>query len=373
MITLLTLTHNVRRNTKTQSWQFFVLLLSVLCYSAPSTIMSKSCIHCSAVASQDIRLQYCAACQSALYCSKACQRQDWKDQHKQICKLLNVGNGAVQVREDIHTSRKIDIKEEFERGVRILNEGMKRFFKHFQESTKDGSRAAALEMRKIAKRQTKLNQRFLMTQSLHFLVFSESKMLSWPNSPLLVLLEFVDPNMLFGDEETSFSLLHHLANLADPFDYATHVNQLILAKQLIEHGANVNALSSPEGETPLHKACYEGNVTNLDFVELLLEEGADPNAQNHLGMTPLMCTTPCAPGAATFLLNWPTSDANISAGSGESFLVIVRSLITDFSNTIPHPANPEKVQYQFRLQQWRGIEKMLVERGAHDTGITAIE
>jgi ankyrin repeat protein len=47
------------------------------------------------------------------------------------------------------------------------------------------------------------------------------------------------------------------------------VNQLILAKQLVEHGANVNAVSTPHGKRPLHKACSSGNVTNLDFVEYL--------------------------------------------------------------------------------------------------------
>jgi hypothetical protein len=54
-------------------------------------------------------------------------------------------------------------------------------------------------------------------------------MLSWPNSPLLVLLQFVDPNVLIGDEETRVTLLHTLADLADPFDYSTHENQVILA------------------------------------------------------------------------------------------------------------------------------------------------
>jgi hypothetical protein len=158
--------------------------------------------------------------------------------------------------------------------------------------------------------------------------------------------------------------LHQLANLADPFDYSTHVNQLILAKKVIEHGANVNAVSSPDGVTPSHKACHWTNVTNLDFVELLLKVGADPNAEDHLGLTPLMCTAPCARGAAKFLLNWPTTDANITTRPGVSFLVWVRSTVTEISDKISLPDNPDKVQHQFLLQQWHAIEKMLVERAA---------
>ncbi len=197
----------------------------------------------------------------------------------------------------------------------------------------------------------------------------------WPsNSPLLVMLQFVDPNLLFGGGESSrATLLHILADRADPFDYSTHVNQLILAKQLVEHGANVNnALSNLQGMTPLHTACYSGNVTNLDFVEYLLEEGADPNTQDHMGRVPLMYTIPYAPGAAKFLLNWPTTDVNITTRSGASFLDVVRSTITDFSDEVALPDNPDKVRDQFLLQQWRDIEEMLVERGAVDTGITTI-
>jgi hypothetical protein len=122
---------------------------------------------------------------------------------------------------------------------------------------------------------------------------------------------------------------------------------------------------------PLHLACFGENVTNLDFVELLLEKGANPNAQNYQGHLPLMYTSPDALGAAKFLLNWPnTTDVNIRYRSGESFLAKLRKAVNLFSRLAADPDNPEQVQHQFLLQQWRDIEEMLVERGAVDTGIT---
>jgi hypothetical protein len=82
-------------------------------------------------------------------------------------------------------------------------------------------------------------------------------------------------------------------------------------------------------------------VTNLDFVEYLLKNGADPYAQNrHMGLTPLMGTTDLAPGAAKFLLNWPTTDANITTRSGASFLATVRVTVKQYSNRVARPANP---------------------------------
>jgi hypothetical protein len=305
----------------------------------------RSCVVCRrAEAPPNIQLQYCAACQSAVYCSEACQRKDWrKQQHKKVCKLLNVGHGDMQVRSAFHISLSIAVKEQFERQELSLDEDGKRFYKLFEESTSEGSQAAARKMKKIAKRQTKRRQKFLLFHSLYLLGrSSDSKMLLWPNSPLLVMLHFVDPNVLSGDEhepleegDKRFTPLHMMVELADPSDYSTHKNQLILAKQLIEHGANVNTV-------------------------------------DHMGVTPLMGTVPGAPGAAKFLLNWPTTDANITSSTGASFLAIVRMFIAAYSEQIARPDTPDKVQVQFLLQQWREIEEMLVTRGAFDTGITEL-
>jgi hypothetical protein len=283
----------------------------------------------------------------------------------------------MQVRTVDHTSRPMRLREGFERAERRLDRDDKRFYELFQESTFEGSQAAAQKMKKYAKRQNKRKQNGLLFHSLHFLVYSDSEMLSWPNSPLLVLLQFVDPNMLFGDGavqleevEDRVTLLHHLAALAAPSTFSTHQNQVILAKQLIQHGANVNAVSTPRGLTPLHHACFAGHVTNLDFVELLLEAGADPNAQGDLGLTPLLCTTPDTPGAAKFLLNWPATNANITSRSEKPFLVWVRKAVKNFSD---EAAAADQVCHEFMVQQWREIEEMLVEREATDTGIAAIE
>jgi hypothetical protein len=55
------------------------------------------------------------------------------------------------------------LKEQFEAEEHLHDEDGKRFLKLFEESTFEGSRAAARKMKKIAKRQTKYNKKFLLT------------------------------------------------------------------------------------------------------------------------------------------------------------------------------------------------------------------
>jgi hypothetical protein len=56
-----------------------------------------------------------------------------------------------------------------------------------------------------------------------------------------------------------------------------------------------------------------------------------------------------------------------------SFLVAVRWAVKKFSDQVALPDNPDQIQHQFLLQQWRDIEEMMVDRGARDAGITVIE
>jgi hypothetical protein len=96
-----------------------------------------------------------------------------------------------------------------------------------------------------------------------------------------------------------------------------------------------------------------------------LENGADPNTQDNLGQTPMMYTLKLAPGAAKCLLEWPTTDVNIPAPSGVSFLGKVREATAILSNT-------DLARFQFLFRQWRGIEEMQVERQAIDTRTTGL-
>jgi hypothetical protein len=344
--------------------------------------MPNKCFTCNAAESEGVKFSYCGACQSVLYCSKVCQKEDWKEgEHKKICKSLkNAGDGAIHVRRPGHERNATEQEEEFREMEHSFDEDMKRFFKLFKESTFEGSKAAAENMKKIAARQTKCNQKVLWFRSLYLLYHKDSEKLLWPNSPLLVLLHFVDPNVSPGNEydvsqevDTRGTLLHDLAFLINRRDYSTNENQLILARQLIEHGANVEFAAYPHGETPLHCACHTNTTTNLDFIELLLEKGANPNAQDQQGMTPLMFTTPNAPGAAKFLLEWPSTDANITTSSGVSFLAAVRDAVEDLSDEVALQDIADRAQHHLLIQQWYEIEEILVARQAVDTGIIAVE
>ena len=66
---------------------------------------------------------------------------------------------------------------------------------------------------------------------------------------------------------------------------AARNGDLIKVKTALEKGANPNA-KDKDGDTPLHFAAQEGHVK---IAKLLLEHGADPNARNYhdWGRTPL--------------------------------------------------------------------------------------
>jgi hypothetical protein len=334
-----------------------------------------SCQVCEKGKAEGLKLSFCISCRSVSYCSRECQKADWKT-HKVICKKLNVGDAKQIVRSN-HQSTAKRVKELSKDFLSECGPRMRRFFDLFFESQGDTDHAATVrKMKKILLKESRYQRQFILFHSLYILSqLPSSEMLKLPTSPLKVALQFVDasimscpgPNM---DDGRGHTPLHCLTNMSDPSKEGTLENQCILANQLIVAGANVNARAQRNlGKiTPLHNACFGGNCTNLDFIQLLLDHGANPNAKESDGGTPLHWTIPGAPGAAKFMLTYSVkTDPDILSNDGRSFLAMVRKSIADGRSKARIPHNPKKKILLFQVKQWEEVEKLLVERGTLDS------
>jgi hypothetical protein len=331
-----------------------------------------SCQVCEKGKAEGIKLSFCNSCRSVSYCSRACQKADWKA-HKVICKKLNVGDAKQVVHPD-HQSRANQTKERAELALSECDPRLRRLFDLFFESQGDTDHTATVrKMKAILLKESRFNREAILFNFLYILSQLPSKMLKLPTSPLKVALQFVDasvmscpgPNMHDGRRSTP---LHWLAELSDPSKEHTLENQCILAKQLIEAGANVNARTQRclYKITPLHNACWSGICTNLDLIQLLLDHGANPNAKDSDGKTPLHWTMGTAPGAAKFLLTYSDkTNPDILRNDGRSFLAMVRGCIAQ-GNYKARLSNNESIFFQ--VKQWEEVEKLLVGRGAFDSG-----
>jgi ankyrin repeat protein len=86
-----------------------------------------------------------------------------------------------------------------------------------------------------------------------------------------------------------------LADQADPFDLSTHTNQPIQAKKISLNTTPTSTLYRSQKVKRLARCMLHFQRDQPDFVEYLLEVGADPNAQDPQGLTPLMVHTPDMP------------------------------------------------------------------------------
>jgi len=168
--------------------------------------------------------------------------------------------------------------------------------------------------------------------------------------------------------------------MADPDLATSHQVQVVLGQQLLDAGAEVNAQAG-EGlgkVTPLHRACHSATVINLDFIRLLLEHGANPNARSvPKGETPLMHTLENSMPAAVLLLTFPSRvaiDVNVCSSNGSTFLGGVRQSIKRFKedevfDQLGGGLSSEAIaRRNFILKQFLQVEALLVEKGAIDNG-----
>lgn len=66
--------------------------------------------------------------------------------------------------------------------------------------------------------------------------------------------------------------------------YAARSGHRQICEMLLDHGANVNAMTRSGGATPLHRAAYQGHV---QVTQLFVQRGADVTLRDSDGMTAL--------------------------------------------------------------------------------------
>ncbi len=103
-------------------------------------------------------------------------------------------------------------------------------------------------------------------------------------------------------------------------DYAAEQNQAQVARFLIEHGAQVNAVQTQArnaGYTALHRAAI---ADSADVAELLLAHGAEVNVHGPLGITPLILAASNGSRRTAEVLLTHGADISVPTGDRETAL-----------------------------------------------------
>lgn len=122
--------------------------------------------------------------------------------------------------------------------------------------------------------------------------------------------------------------------MANPEDVnlirAASYRQIDLVTEALDHGANVNVVTTDSGNTPLHIITQIGlpadNFKLVPLVKLLITRGANLNIQNRDGTTPLMFATTSENTATMKLLLEAGADVTLKHNSGQTALNIARDL-----------------------------------------------
>ncbi len=138
----------------------------------------------------------------------------------------------------------------------------RRIWQLFENKSNKSEAAVIREMKKVFLHIPRPERVEFMLALLPKLVCAPTKVIRKPTSPLVVLLDDVDPNAV--SSEQSVTALLYLAECSAG-DLNSMENQVVLGQQLLDAGANVNKRAGAQRLYPLHTALHSENVTNLDY------------------------------------------------------------------------------------------------------------
>ncbi|EJK71350.1 hypothetical protein THAOC_07224, partial [Thalassiosira oceanica] len=246
----------------------------------------------SAATGQRYVLVYAAGTESELLPDSTDIAHEILTQHKKICKLLNAGKGEqfVQPGADEWTEQQdIDALHH----VTVMHKGPKPcadMYLLFKGASRGDAKrqvaARAKKMRDLARilisqnKMDTVHQVFYRTMLI--MLRDEPWRVEQPYSPLLALLQSgLDLSHISLLGNSGASHLCSLAQESSATSTSRNRNQVTIGRQLLEiGGANPNIFCGGIRQAfPLYNACYSNQPTNLEFIELLLEHGADRNME----------------------------------------------------------------------------------------------
>lgn len=169
--------------------------------------------------------------------------------------------------------------------------------------------------------------------------------------------------VVYGKQVEAYNKKHMIAVIS----HQSRIDHIKVAKLLLKHGANVNA-KDYYGFTPLHRAT-SGNP-QLEIAKLLIEAGADVNSRNRMGLVPLHQALMCKEFESCKLLLDSGADPECCDNDGLSVLQLswtafcipsIRELIWNHVTK----SKQKKVQKSKKVNGGEGEEKeKVVEKGA---------
>jgi len=183
----------------------------------------------------------------------------------------------------------------------------------------------------------------------------------------------------FGTVETMRFLIANGANVnaenrrkSTPLLWA--IGDIGKVKVLLAAGANPNAAIS-DGRSALHQACFIEN--NLEVIQTLLANGADPNKKNLAGFTPLSLASGRGDVAAMRLLLAAGANAKTVASTGATplhgaalsrSLAAVKLLVENGADVHSLTKRKLSVLSNAAMQGSEDIVRFLMAKGAKPTG-----